>query len=104
MFHSRDYREKVSNIQNVVKTQKGLADSKHSNLGSYSIELRALGKDGRAIFFSNMYQKKKISNIPDSWDRQTELKSNPISGTSHVYKLGPKPLCRGFFFFSCKEE
>lgn len=73
MFHSREYREKVSNIQNVVKTQKGLADSKHSNLGSYSIELRALGKDGRAIFFSNMYQKKKkrsVTSLTLGTDRQ----------------------------------
>lgn len=104
MFHSREYREKDSNIQNVVETQKGLADSKHSNLGSYSIELRDLGKDGRAIFFSNMYQKEKsVTSLTLGTDRQTGLKSNPISDTSHMYKLGPKPLCH-VFFFSCKEE
>ena len=71
MFHRREYREKDSNIHNVVKTQKSLADSKHSNLGSYSIELRALGKEGRAICFSNMYQKNKsVIYLPLGTDRQ----------------------------------
>lgn len=71
MFHRREYREKDSNTQNVVKTQKGLADSQYSNLSSYSIELRALGKDRRAIFFSNMYQKKKsVTSLTLGTNRQ----------------------------------
>lgn len=33
---------------------------------------------------------KKLSNTPDSGDRQTGLVANPIAGTFHTYKLGPE--------------
>lgn len=70
MFHRGEYREKDHNIQNVVKTQKGLTDSKHSNLGSYSIELRALGKDGEPFASVTCIKKKSVISLTLGTDRQ----------------------------------
>lgn len=50
--------EKGSSTQNVVTNQKEAPEGsgrQETHLGSYSIKLAALGKGGKAIFFSNRY-------------------------------------------------